>query len=383
MKTYLDNNATTKMAPEVLEAMLPYLREKYGNPSSFHSFGNDLMDAVEDARGKVADLIGASPEEIVFTSGGTESDNMALEGVLRINPLKPDLVTSKIEHPAVLRVAERLQEQGTAVSYSTMDRKGRFDLKGFSDSVSPRTGLASLMMANNETGIVLPIKEAAEITSDSGALFHTDAVQAAGKMSIDVKEMNVDLLSLSAHKFHGPKGVGALFIRKGIDLPPLTLGGHQEQGLRPGTYNVPGIVGMGRAAQLALEHVKNDSGSIQALRSRMENSILEACPGAEVVGLKAERLPNTSSILFGGVESEAILTLLDIEGICASSGSACSTGESSPSHVLLSMEIGAREANTAIRFSLSRYSSEDDIDHLMAVLPGIIEKLRSISPYSD
>ncbi len=383
MKAYLDNNATTRMAPEVLDAMMPFLREKYGNPSSFHSFGGDLMEDVRRAREQVASLLGSSPEEVYFTSGGTESDNIAILGALGINPLKPELVTSLVEHPAVLRTARRLESQGGVVRYAPVKSNGELDLKAYRSMVNERTGLVSIMMANNETGVIMPLQEASAIARDAGALFHTDAVQAAGKIPLDVVSMGIDLLSISAHKFHGPKGVGALYIGKGIKLPSLMSGGHQEDGMRPGTHNVPGIVGLGKAAELAQEHLSGGVDELGELRGRLEKGILSSCRGSRVIGKDATRLSNTSSILFGGVESEAVLTLLDMEGICASSGSACSTGESDPSHVLLAMGIDPREANSAIRFSLSRYTTEEEVQLLLEVLPGIISKLSSISPYAD
>ncbi|OPL18808.1 MAG: cysteine desulfurase NifS [Candidatus Aegiribacteria sp. MLS_C] len=383
MKAYLDNNATTRMAPEVLEAMMPFLTGKYGNPSSFHSFGSEVMDAVERARESVAALIGAERDEIFFTSGGTESDNTALRGACAINPLRPGLVVTDVEHPAVLRTAEMMESEGTPVRFAPSLKDGSLDLDTLFGMITEEVGLVSVMTANNETGAVYPVREIAEVARSRGVLVHTDAVQAAGKIVIDVGDTGVDLLSLSAHKFHGPKGVGVLFVRRGLQLPPLITGGHQEGGMRAGTYNAAGIAGMGKAAELAQEHLSGGPEHMMELSSRLERGILDSCPGSRVVAADVSRLPNTVTVLFRGVESEAVMTLLDMEGICVSSGSACSTGESSPSHVLTAMGIGPRDAGTAIRFSLSRYTAGSEVDCLLEVLPGMIDKLRKISPYAD
>lgn len=383
MKAYLDNNATTRMAPEVLDAMLPFMTERYGNPSSFHSFGSGVMEEIEKARRSVAGLIGSSPEEIYFTSGGTESDNTAVLGATAINPLRPGLVTSSVEHPAVMRTAERLKGRGIPVELAEVHGDGTLDMRSCSRLITPNTGLVSLMMANNETGVMMPVAEVSELARQAGVLFHTDAVQAVGKVAVDVRSMGIDLLSLSAHKFHGPKGAGALYIRKGIDLPPLMSGGRQERGMRPGTYNTAGIIGLGKAAELAAAHLADNDGRTERLLRRLEKSVLGSCPNSRVAGEKAPRLPNTAVILFCGVESEAIMTLLDLEGICVSAGSACSSGEYAPSHVLSAMGIDPREASTAIRFSLSRYTSDREVDYLLEVLPSMVERLRKISPYSD
>lgn len=383
MKVYLDSNATTRMAPEVLDAMLPFLTKRFGNPSSFHSFGSDIMEDIEKARKGVAELIGADAEEIIFTSGGTESDNTAILGAVKINPLKPGLVTSRIEHPAVLETAEYLAGKRHPVAFSEVNRDGTLNMDSFENCISEQTGLVSIMMANNETGVTMPVEEAARKAHEAGALFHTDAVQAVGKIAVDVKSMGIDMLSLSAHKFHGPKGVGALYIKKGIKIHPLMLGGHQEKGMRAGTFNVPGIAGLGKAAELAAGHLLKEAGRTGLLLDKLERGILDSCPGAVVTGADARRLPNTATVMFKGVESEAVMTLLDIEGICVSSGSACSTGEGTPSYVLSAMGIEPVDANTAIRFSLSRYTTDREIEYLMEILPTIIEKLRIISPYAD
>ncbi|NOQ21190.1 MAG: aminotransferase class V-fold PLP-dependent enzyme [Candidatus Aegiribacteria sp.] len=382
MKIYLDNNATTRIAPEVLDAMLPFLTERFGNPSSFHSFGSDQMEDIEAAREKVAALLGAHAEEIVFTSGGTESDNMALLGAMKINPLKPGLVTSRIEHPAVLETAEYIKSKGHPVGLAEVNSNGTLNMDSLESCISEQTGLVSIMMANNETGLIMPVAEAALIAHERGALFHTDAVQAVSKIPVDVRSSGIDMLSISAHKLHGPKGVGALFIRKGIEIPPFMLGGHQEKGMRAGTYNTAGIVGLGVAASLAVRHLSEENGRTGLLLERLEGGILEKCPGAVIVGADVERLPNTATVLFRGVESEAVMTLLDMEGICVSSGSACSSGDGSSSYVLSAMGIDAVDANTALRFSLSRYTTGREIDCVLEVLPPIIEKLMEISPYA-
>ena len=382
MKIYLDSNATTRMAPEVLDTMLPFLTKRFGNPSSFHSFGSDIMEDIEKARKRVAELIGAGAEEIIFTSGGTESDNTAIIGAVEINPLKPGLVTSRIEHPAVIETAKYIAGKKHPVEFSEVNSDGTLNMDSFGSYIDERTGLVSIMMANNETGVIMPVKEAARKAHEAGALFHTDAVQAVGKISVDVKSMGIDMLSLSAHKFHGPKGVGALYIRKGIKIHPLMLGGHQEKGMRAGTFNVPGIVGLGKAAELAAESISDDSVRTKLLLARLEKGILNNCSGAVVTGSDTGRLPNTATVMFKGVESEAVMTLLDIEGICVSSGSACSTGEGTPSYVLSAMGIDKVDANTAIRFSLSRYTTGREIEYVMEILPPIIEKLRKISPFA-
>ncbi|MCK4505042.1 MAG: aminotransferase class V-fold PLP-dependent enzyme [Candidatus Aegiribacteria sp.] len=383
MKVYLDNNATTRMAPEVLDAMIPFLNDQYGNPSSFHTFGSVLMEHIEIARQQVADLIGAFPSEIIFTSGGTESDNTALFYGIGADSEKPGLVTSVVEHPAVLETAGYLEQAGHPLGLVKAKSNGYVNMNSLEELMTPNTGLVSIMKANNETGVIMPIREAAEIAHRAGALFHTDAVQAVGKIPVDVKVEGIDLLSLSAHKFHGPKGVGALYIRKGLKLNPFMHGGHQESGMRSGTYNIAGIVGLGKAAEMARYFIAEEALKTSYLLEKLESGILKECTGAVIVGASAERLPNTTTVLFTGVESEAVLTLIDLAGICVSSGSACSTGSKDPSYVLTSMGISANDANTAIRFSLSMYTSDQEIDYVLEVLSPIIEKLRKISPYAQ
>ncbi len=370
------------MAPEVLDAMMPFFNDQYGNPSSFHTFGSALTEDIEIARQQVADLIGAFPSEIIFTSGGTESDNTALFYGIGADSGKPGLVTSVVEHPAVLETAGYLEQAGHPLGLVKVKSSGCVNMDSLEEQVTPNTGLVSIMKANNETGVIMPIREAAEIAHRAGALFHTDAVQAVGKIPVDVKVEGIDLLSLSAHKFHGPKGVGALYIRKGLKLNPFMHGGHQESGMRSGTYNIAGIVGLGKAAEMARYFIAEEALKTSYLLEKLESGILKECPGAVIVGASAERLPNTATVLFTGVESEAVLTLIDLSGICVSSGSACSTGSKDPSYVLTSMGISVTDANTAIRFSLSMYTSDQEIDYVLEVLPPIIEKLRKISPYT-
>lgn len=380
---YLDNAATTRIAPEVLEAMLPFLEESYGNPSSFHTFGSSHMEAVETARGQVARLLGARAEEIFFTSGGTESDNQALRCAVKMDPTRRGIVTSAVEHPAVLETARMLEKEGCTLGIAPVNGNGELVLEELEQLVDAQTAVVSIMAANNETGVIMPLKSIAEISADEGALFHTDAVQMAGKCPLDVHTAGIDLLSLSAHKIHGPKGVGALYVRRGIELPPLITGGHQERGMRSGTYNVPGIVGLGKAAELALTHLADTVVEERRLRESFEARVKESCPGAFIVADEAsERLPGTVTVIFRGIESEAVLTLLDMQGIYASSGSACSTGSKDPSHVLYAMGIDHTLANSAVRFSLSRYTTGGEIDRTVEALESIVERLRRISPYT-
>ncbi|MCK5786061.1 MAG: aminotransferase class V-fold PLP-dependent enzyme [Candidatus Sabulitectum sp.] len=381
---YLDNAATTRVAPEVLEAILPFLKEQFGNPSSFHSFGSSHMEAIEKARGQVARLLGAKCEEVYFTSGGTESDNQALRGAVKIDPSRKGIVTSAVEHPAVLETARALEKEGCKLDIAGVNENGELDIESLRALVNKQTAVVSIMAANNETGVIMPLKEAAGIAHEAGALFHTDAVQMVGKSPIDVHSLSIDILSLSAHKFHGPKGIGAIYIKKGIELPPMLTGGHQEKGARSGTYNAPGIVGLGKAAELALTHLKDTVARERTLREEFEKRVLESCPGAFVVAENASRrLPGTVTIIFKGIESEAVLTLLDMQGIYASSGSACSTGSKNPSHVLYAMGVDYTLANSALRFSLSRYTTDEEIDRTVELLSRVVERLRRISPYAE
>ncbi len=383
MQAYLDNNATTPLAPEVLEAMMPYLRERFGNPSSFHTFGSAVMEDLEEARSRVAALLGASdPTSVVFTGGGTESDNWALRGAVAARPDRPALVTTAVEHPAVLETARDLERAGHPLRIAGVTCDGRLDMEDLMRFIDGDVAVVSVMAANNETGVIMPVAECAAAASRAGALFHTDAVQAAGKIPLDVESSGIDLLSLSAHKIHGPKGVGALYIRPGVEIAPLVTGGHHEKGRRAGTYNAPGIAGFGEAARLALADMEAERARLSSLRDRFEREVLAGCPGAIVAGSGAERLPNTTTVLFKGVESEAILTLLDMRGISASSGSACSTGSRDPSHVLKAMNIDRNLANSALRFSLGRYTTDAEIDYAVGTLVGIVDRLRRISPYA-
>ena len=385
MKTvYLDNAATTKIAPEVLEVMMPLLTENYGNPSSFHSFGSSQMEVIEIARGQVARLLGAKREEIYFTSGGTESDNHALRGAVKMSSSRRGIVISAVEHPAVLDTARVLAKEGYPLEIAAVDANGELDLSNLQELVNTKTAIVSIMAANNETGVVMPLKESAEIAHRSGALFHTDAVQMVGKVPIDVHSLEIDMLSLSAHKLHGPKGVGAIYIRKGIQLPPVLTGGHQENGFRSGTYNTPGIAGLGKAAELALTHLDDTAVRERALRESFEKKVVDSCPGSFVVSERAaHRLPGTVTIIFRGIESEAVLTLLDMQGVYASSGSACSTGSKNSSHVLTAMGVDFNLSNSALRFSLSRYTTQEELDHTVKLLASIVERLRRISPYAE
>ncbi|MBQ9406978.1 MAG: cysteine desulfurase NifS [Desulfovibrio sp.] len=384
MKTiYLDNNATTAIAPEVREAMLPYLDALYGNPSSMHTFGGQVADAVETARGHLADLLGASPEEIIFTACGSESDNTAIWSALQTQEDKRHLVTTRVEHPAVLSVMQQWERQGFRVTYLGVDSKGRLDLDEYAAALTPDTALVSVMFANNETGNIYPIQRMAELAKERGVLFHTDAVQAVGKAPIDLKRLPVDMLSLSGHKLHTPKGIGALYVRKGVRFRPLLRGGHQERGRRAGTENVPYIVGLGVAAQLAAKHMQEERTNVAALRDRLEQGITAHVPDSIVNGDTQSRLPNTSNIAFKNVEGEAILLMLDRLGICASSGSACTSGSLEPSHVLRAMGVPFNYAHGSIRLSLSRYTTAEEVDFVVEHFPEVIKTLRAISPFKD
>ena len=384
MKTiYLDNNATTAVAPEVRDAILPYLNELYGNPSSMHTFGGQVADAVETAREQMAGLLGANPDEIIFTSCGSESDNAAIWSAIQTQPEKRHLITTRVEHPAVLSVMQHWERQGYRVTYLGVDNKGRLDLDEYAAALTPDTALASIMFANNEVGNIYPIQRMAEMAREKGVLFHTDAVQAVGKTPIDLSHLPADMLSLSGHKLHAPKGIGALYIRKGVRFRPFLRGGHQERGRRAGTENVPYIVGMGVAAQLALDHMQEERVQVAMLRDKLEAGLLERIPDCMVNGDVENRLPNTSNISFKNVEGEAILLMLDRLGICASSGSACTSGSLEPSHVLRAMGVPFNYAHGSIRLSLSRYTIEDDVNFVIEHFPQVIETLRAISPFKN
>ena len=378
---YLDNNATTRVAPEVMEAMQPYFTEWYGNPSSMHSFGGNLGTKVREARAQVAALLGARPEEILFTSGGTESDKTAIHAALQSHPDKRHLVTTRVEHPAIKNLFEQYGKQGYRVTFVAVDNQGRLDLDELRQSLSDDTAVVSIMWANNETGVIFPVAEVAREIRARGIVFHTDAVQAVGKLPVDVGQAGVDMLSLSGHKLHGPKGIGALFIRKGTKFKPLMVGGHQERGRRAGTENVPGIVGLGRACDLARAHLPEFAPRVGRLRDKLEQALLARVPNAMVNGDPQHRLPNTTSIAFEYVEGEAILLMMNEFGICASSGSACTSGSLEPSHVLRAMGVPFTAAHGSIRFSLSHYTTADEIDFVIEKMPPIIERLRQMSPF--
>ena len=382
MKTvYVDNNATTKVAPEVLEVMLPYFSEYYGNPSSMHFFGGQVQKKVDEARAKVADFLGAEPSEIVFTSCGTESDNAAILGTLDSYPEKRHLVTTRVEHPAVGNVSTYLGRKGYRVTELSVDREGRLDLDELKESLTDETALGTIMYANNETGVIFPIEEIGDILKARGIPFHTDGVQAAGKIPLNMKKSKVDMLSISGHKLHAPKGIGVLYIRKGTRFSPFMIGGHQEKGRRGGTENVPYIIGLGKACELAKKHLDEENAKVKALRDYLEAKLLEKIPNTLVNGDRVHRLPNTVNVSFEYVEGESILLLLSDLGICASSGSACTSGSLEPSHVLRAMGVPFTAAHGSIRFSLSIYNTKEEMDYIIEHLPPIIQRLRDISPF--
>jgi len=365
-----------------MEAMLPYFSEYYGNPSSMHSFGGGVAAKIQQARENVARLIGASPDEIVFTSCGTESDGTAIRAAIESYPAKRHIVTSRVEHPAIKNLFETLSKKGYRATFVPVDREGRLDLDYFYDSLTDDTAIVSFMWANNETGVIFPIEEISRKVKERGIVFHTDAVQTAGKIPIDLKNSGVDMLSLSGHKIHAPKGIGVLYIRKGTKFSPFMIGGHQEKGRRGGTENTAAIIGMGKAAELAKQHL--DSGAyrcVAELRDRLESGILARVPHTLVNGDRIHRLPNTTSVAFEYVEGEAILLMLNEHGICASSGSACTSGSLEPSHVLRAMGVPFTAAHGSIRFSLSRYTIGPEIDLVLEKLPPIIARLREMSPF--
>lgn len=383
MKTiYVDNNATTKVAPEVVETMLPYFNDLWGNPSSMHTFGGQLSKDIEYAREKMAALIGAKrASTIIMTSGGTESDNTAVLGTLLANGDKRHIITSTVEHPAVRSLGQDLAKRGYEITELGVDREGRLDLDDIRKAIRSDTAIVSIMWANNETGVLFPVGEISQICAEAGVPFHTDAVQAVGKIPIDVEKYPIDFLSVSGHKLHGPKGVGFLYARKGTKFHPYIIGGHQERGRRGGTENVPSIIGLGRAAELAMKNLEDENGRVRELRGRLEKGLLETIPDCKVNGDTKNRLPNTTSIAFEYVEGESILLMLNEYGICASSGSACTSGSLEPSHVLKAMKVPFTMAHGSIRFSLSVYNTADEIDYIIDKMPGILMKLRSISPF--
>ncbi len=378
---YLDNNATTQVAPEVLEAMLPYFHEFYGNPSSMHTFGGQVKKLVTKARQQVATLLGALPDEIVFTSCGSESDNAAIRSALASYPEKRHIVTSRVEHPAVRALCAHLATRGYRVTELPVDAEGRLDMEQYRRALTPDTAIVSLMWANNETGVIFPIAKAAEMARERGILFHTDAVQAVGKIPIDLSKSKIDMLSLSGHKLHAAKGIGVLYLRKGTKFSPFLIGGHQERGRRGGTEATPSIIGLGVAAELAQKNMERENTFVKGLRDRLENTLLKIVPNTKVNGDRLNRLPNTANISFEFVEGEGILLMMDEFGICASSGSACTSGSLQPSHVLRAMGIPFTMAHGSIRFSLSIYNTDEEMDFVIEKLPPIIDTLRGMSPY--
>jgi cysteine desulfurase len=375
VSVYLDNNATTIVAPEPIEAMIPYLAAHYGNPSSIHRIGATAAAGLKTARERAAAFLRCRESEVVFTSGGTESNNAAIRGVIDALPHKRHIVTTQVEHPSVLEVCRDLERRGCRVTYLGVNRDGALDLEELERSIADETALVSTMWANNETGVIFPIDKIAEIAHAHGAIFHVDAVQAAGKIPVDLEKTRVDLLTLSGHKLHGPKGAGLLFVRKDTPFHPLIIGGGQERGRRSGTENIPGIVGLGKAMEIAAAQGAAAIDHVRRLRDKLESFILESIPNTARNGAAEPRLPNTTSVRFGGLEGEAILLLLDQAGICASTGSACSTGAVEPSHVLKAMGFSDAEVLGTVRFSLSRYMAEDKIDDVIDVLPGIVRRL--------
>ena len=378
---YVDNNATTRVAPEVVAEMLPYFSEQYGNPSSMHTFGGSVGAPVKAARERVAALLGAQPGEILFTSCGTESDSTAIHAALRSHPDKRHIITTRVEHPAIKNLCEYLAKNGYRITFVPVDRQGRLDLDFLMRNLSDDTAVVSVMWANNETGTLFPVEEIARQAKERGIVFHTDAVQAVGKIPIDMSCSAIDMLSISGHKLHAPKGIGVLYLRKGTKFAPFLMGGHQEAGRRAGTENTAAIIGMGRAAQLVMESMHDENTRVRALRDKLERELLQRIPNSMVNGDPDNRLPNTTSIAFEYVEGEAILLLMDQHGICASSGSACTSGSLEPSHVLRAMGVPFTAAHGSIRYSLSIYNTEAEIDFIIDKMPPIIERLRGMSPF--
>lgn len=378
---YLDNNATTRVAPEVIEAMAPFFKDLWGNPSSMHFFGGQVARYIEKARLQVAALIGADPSEIVFTSCGTESDNTAIFGAAEVADQGVKIITTRVEHPAVLGPCGRLKEHGHNVVELAVDASGQLNLADLRKELLGGPAIVTIMWANNETGVVFPMEEIAKIVKDAGAVLHTDAVQTVGKLPIDVKKTPIDMLSFSGHKLHAPKGIGVLYIRKGTKVKPFLLGGHQENSRRGGTENVPYIVGLGAACELAIGNMKDEATRVSALRDKLETGLLGICPDVRVNGDRIHRLPNTTNLSFQYIEGEAILYHLSDLGICASSGSACTSGSLEPSHVIRAMGVPFTAAHGSIRFSLSRYNTEDEMDYVIEHMPKIVTKLRALSPF--
>jgi cysteine desulfurase len=378
---YFDNNATTRVAPEVFEVMKPFLTELYGNPSSMHTFGGQVERYIRESRENVAKLLGCDSSEIIFTSCGTESDNAAIKGILSAYPEKRKIITTRVEHPAVLTVCRELQSEGYKVVELGVDKDGQLDLEELQAEVDEDTAIVTIMYANNETGVIFPIDKIAEIVKAKGSIFHTDAVQAVGKIPMNLEKSNIDLLSISGHKLHAPKGVGVLYVRKGTRLTPFIIGGHQEKSRRAGTENVAGIAAIGKASELAMKNMEIENTQVKNLRDKLENALLKTCKDAHLNGDKIHRLPNTANISFEFIEGEAILLLLDQFGICASSGSACTSGALEPSHVMRAMGVPFTAAHGSIRFSLSIYNTEEEVDFLIEKMPAVVNRLRELSPF--
>ncbi len=380
-RVYLDYNATTPVEPEVLDAMLPYFSAEFGNASSIHTFGQKARAAVETAREQVAALLGARPQEIFFTSGGTESDNHAIFGI--VSPSKaprPHVITSFVEHEAVLNACQALEKQSVDVTYLPVDQDGLIDLEHLLGAIRPETVLITIMHANNELGTVQPIEQIGAIAKEADVYFHTDAVQSAGKIPIEVNQFQLDLLSLSGHKLYAPKGVGALYVRSGTRLKQLLYGGHHQRGFRPGTENVAGIVGFGKAAEIASNSLENDARRLSGLRDQLEHGLLHRVPHSRINGGRAPRTPNTANLVFPGVEGEALLIALDLKGLACSTGAACSSGAVEPSHVLTAIGLPAEDARASLRFSLGRHTTQADIDFALRVGPAAVAQLRELSP---
>ncbi|MCG7918574.1 MAG: cysteine desulfurase NifS [Candidatus Thiodiazotropha taylori] len=379
---YLDNNATTMVAPEVVEEMLPYFTEQFGNPSSLHQFGDKVGRALKKARKQVQTLLGAEHDsEIIFTSCGTESDSTAILSALKAQPDRKEIITTVVEHPAVLTLCEHLEKEGYKVHYLEVDSKGRLDIQAYYKLLSDNVAIVSVMWANNESGTLFPVEEMAELARQAGVLFHTDAVQAVGKLPINLKETCIDMLSLSGHKLHAPKGIGVLYLRRGVRFRPLLRGGHQERGRRAGTENAASIVALGKACEMAMEAMEYEKSSVKAMRDHLEQGILEKVSHCFVTGDPNNRLPNTCNIAFEYIEGEAILLLLNKMGIAASSGSACTSGSLEPSHVMRAMDIPFTAAHGSVRLSLSRYNTMDEIERVIEAVPPIVAQLRQLSPY--
>ncbi|MCB1860107.1 MAG: cysteine desulfurase NifS [Gammaproteobacteria bacterium] len=379
---YLDNNATTMVAPEVVAEMLPFFTEQFGNPSSLHRFGDQVGRRLKQARQQVQTLLGAEHDsEIIFTSCGTESDSTAILSALRAQPERREIITTVVEHPAILTLCEHLEKDGYTVHYLKVDRRGRLDIHEYQRLLSDNVAIVSVMWANNESGTLFPVEEMALLAHSAGVMFHTDAVQAVGKLPIDLKQTSIDMLSLSGHKLHAPKGIGALYLRRGVRFRPLLRGGHQERGRRAGTENAASIIGLGKASEMALASMQYEKSAVKAMRDRLEQGILAQVTHCFVTGDPNNRLPNTSNIAFEYIEGEAILLLLNRLGIAASSGSACTSGSLEPSHVMRAMDVPFTAAHGSIRFSFSRYNTMQEVEQVVAALPPIIARLRKLSPY--